>query len=98
LLKLQSAAERLSGLVCAMTTGPNDYYVFTSRRGDYPERWSWEIRRKSKPLGVKMTEDGLQSEMAATEDGLQSEMAAQFAGKRALAEFLTELSKEEKRK
>ena len=70
-----------------MTTGPNDYYVFTSRRGDYPERWSWEIRRKSKPLGVKMTEDGF-----------QSEMAAQFAGKRALAEFLTEFSNEEKRK
>jgi Protein of unknown function (DUF3622) len=85
--KLQSAAERLSGLVCAMTTGPNDYHVFTSRRGNYPERWSWEIRRKSKPLGVKMTEDGF-----------QSEMAAQFAGKRALADFLTELSKEEKRK
>ena len=70
-----------------MTTGPDDYYVFTSRRGNYPERWSWEIRRKSKSLGVKMTEDGF-----------QSEMAAQFAGKRALADFLTELSKEEKRK
>jgi hypothetical protein len=87
LLKLQSAAERLSGLICAMTTGLNDYYVVTSRRGDYPERWSWEIRRKSKPLGVKMTGDGF-----------QSEMAAQFAGKRALADFLTELSKEEKHK
>lgn len=57
-------------------TGPNDYYVITSRRGNYPERWSWEVRRKSKPLGVKMTEDGF-----------QSEMAAQFAGKRALAKF-----------
>ncbi|MET3972244.1 hypothetical protein ABID62_008348 [Bradyrhizobium sp. S3.9.1] len=31
-----------------------------------------------------------------TGDGLQSEMAAQFAGKQALAEFLAELSKEEK--
>ncbi|MHB8270220.1 hypothetical protein [Bradyrhizobium sp.] len=85
--KLQSAAERQSGLVCAMTTGLNDYYVVTSRRGDYPERWSWEIRRKSKPLGIKMTGDGF-----------QSEMAAQIAGKRALVDFLTELSKEEKRK
>jgi hypothetical protein len=64
----------------------NDYYVVTSRRGELPDRWSWEIRRKSKPLGIKMTGDGL-----------QSEMAAQFAGKQALAEFLADLSKEEKR-
>jgi hypothetical protein len=64
----------------------NDYYVITSRRGEFPDRWSWEIRRKSKPLGIKMTEDGY-----------QSEMAAQFAGKNALAEFLADLSKEEKR-
>jgi hypothetical protein len=63
----------------------HDYYVFTSRRGDYPERWSWEIRRKSKPLGVKLTADGF-----------QSDVAAQFAGKRALEDFLCELSKEEK--
>jgi hypothetical protein len=33
-----------------------------------------------------------------TKDGFESEMAAQFEGKRALADFLTELSKEEKRK
>jgi hypothetical protein len=64
----------------------NDYYVITSRRNQLPERWSWEIRRKSKPLGIKMTGDGF-----------QSETAAQFAGKQALAEFLADLSKEEKR-
>ena len=64
----------------------NDYYVITSQRGQQPERWSWEIRRKSKPLGIKMTGDGY-----------QSDTAAQFAGKQALAEFLIELSKEEKR-
>jgi hypothetical protein len=68
-----------------MTTRPNDYYIFASRRGEYPERWSWEIRRKSKPLGVKLMEDGF-----------QSKMAAEFAGKRALADFLADLSKEEK--
>jgi hypothetical protein len=68
-----------------MTTGPHDYYVVTSRHGNYPERWSWEILRKSKPLGVKMTGDGF-----------QSEAAARFAGKRALADFLADLSKEEK--
>jgi hypothetical protein len=70
-----------------MTRDPiNDYYVFTSRRGQHPDRWSWEIRRKSKPLGVKMTGDGF-----------QSDTAAQFAGKQALADFLADLSKEEKR-
>ena len=88
MLKLQSVAHRVSGLVCAMTDNPlNDYYVVTSRRDERPERWSWEIRRKSKPLGIKMTADGF-----------QSETAAQFAGKRALADFLFDLLKEEKRK
>ena len=67
-----------------MTVHPNDYYVITSRRGGHPDRWSWEIRRKSKLLGVKMTGDGY-----------QSDTAAQFAGKRALAD-LSDLSKEEK--
>jgi hypothetical protein len=63
----------------------NDYYVITSRRGQNPDRWSWEIRRKSKPLGIKMTGDGF-----------QSDTAAQFAGKQALTDFLSDLSKEEK--
>jgi hypothetical protein len=52
-----------------MAIDPNDYYVVTSQRGVQPPRWSWEIRRKSKPLGIKMTEDGY-----------QSDTAAQFAG------------------
>jgi len=69
-----------------MAVDPNDYYVITSRRGEHPDRWSWEIRRKSKPLGIKMTGDGF-----------QSDTAAQFAGKQALADFLSDLSKEEKR-
>ncbi len=67
-----------------MATKPNDYYVVTFRRGEYPNRWSWEIRRKSKPLGIKMIADGF-----------QSQMAAEFAGKRALADFLADLSKED---
>jgi hypothetical protein len=69
-----------------MIVHPNDYYVVTSRRGERPDRWSWEIRRKSKPLGIKMAGDGY-----------QSDAAAQFAGKQALAVFLTDLEKEEKR-
>ena len=77
----------MSGLVCAMADHPiNDYYVITSRRGQNPDRWSWEIRRKRKPLGIKMTGNGFQS------DG-----AAQFAGKQALADFLSDLAKEKKR-
>ena len=64
----------------------SEYYVITSRRGEHPERWSWEIRRRSTPLGVKLTADGF-----------QSDAAAKFAGKRALDEFLSELAKEEKR-
>ena len=64
----------------------NNYYVITSRYGDNPERWRWEIRRKSIPLGIKLIADGF-----------QSETAAKFAGNRALDEFLSELSKEERR-
>jgi hypothetical protein len=67
-----------------MAINSGDYYVITARRGEHPERWSWEIHRKSKPLGIKMAADGF-----------RSEMAAQFAGKRILAEFLDALSKEE---
>ena len=63
-----------------------DYYLVTARRGEHPERWSWEIRRKSKPLGIKLSGDGF-----------QSDSAAKFAGKRALDDFLSELAKEERR-
>ena len=65
----------------------SDYYVVTSKRGEHPDRWSWEIRRRSKPLGVKL--------MA---HGFQSDSVAQVAGKRALDEFLSALSKEERRR
>jgi hypothetical protein len=73
--------------MCGMTSRPDDYHVITSRQGGNPERWSWEILRKSTPLGVKISGDGY-----------QSNSAAQFAGKLALADFLTELSEEEKRR
>jgi hypothetical protein len=64
----------------------NDYYVVTSRTGDNPVRWNWEIRRKSMPLGIRLTDSGF-----------QSETAAQFAGNKALTDFLAELAKEENR-
>ena len=85
-----SAYRELVGncLVQPHEHGATDYYVFTSRQGEkHPERWSWEIRRKSKPLGVKLTGDGY-----------QSEAAAQFAGRRALTELLAGLAKEERRR
>jgi hypothetical protein len=69
-----------------MTIHPDDYHVITSLRVGHSDRWSWEICRKSTPLGVKMTGDGY-----------QSDTAAQFAGKQALAVFLSDLAKEEKR-
>jgi hypothetical protein len=71
----------------ATAMSSNDYYVITSKRGEHPDGWSWEIRRRSKPLGVKL--------MA---HGFQSDSAAQVAGKRALDEFLSEVSKEEQRR
>ena len=69
-----------------MVDSANDYYVVIFRRREQPERWSWEMVRKSKPLGVWLTADGF-----------QSETAAQFAGRRALEDFLIQLSKEERR-
>ncbi|MBR1147952.1 DUF3622 domain-containing protein [Bradyrhizobium sp. AUGA SZCCT0431] len=69
-----------------MPINPNDYYATTSRTGEQPERWKWEIHRKSQPLGIKMTVDGF-----------QSDSAAQFSGKKALADFLSDLAKEDKR-
>jgi hypothetical protein len=86
--ELRSATVRQHGLVCIMATHPiNDYYVVTSRSGEHPNRWNWEIHRKSKPLGIKMIGDGF-----------QSDTAARFAGRQALADFLCDLLKEEKQK
>jgi hypothetical protein len=71
-----------------MATHPiNDYYVVTRRQGERPDRWSWEIRRKSTPLGIKMIAEGY-----------QSDSAARTAGRQALADFLSDLLKEQKRK
>jgi hypothetical protein len=63
-----------------------DYHVTTTRTGQNPERWSWEIQRKSLPLGIKMGGSGY-----------PTNTAAQVAGAEALADFLSDLSKEEQR-
>ncbi|WP_050630347.1 hypothetical protein [Bradyrhizobium viridifuturi] len=69
-----------------MTINPDDYYLTTFRTGNSPERWGWEICRRSRPLGIRMTADGY-----------QSDSAAQFAGTKALANFISELVKEDRR-
>jgi hypothetical protein len=64
----------------------SEYYIITSREREYPKAWCWQIQRRSKPMGVKLSGNSF-----------QSEAAAEFAGKRALAELLEALSKEELR-
>ena len=92
-------AQKPKSLACSNKTGAeapvkgaaamrnNDYYLVTLRSGEHAVRWSWKIRRKSKPLGVRLLAHGF-----------QSDSAAQIAGKRALDEFLSALSKEEQRR
>ena len=63
-----------------------DYYIVTVDTGTGPHPWRWELRRRSRPMGVKLG-DG----------GYQSQHAAEFAGKRALGEFLTALASDGKR-
>jgi hypothetical protein len=68
-----------------METGP-DYYIVISETGERLCPWGWEIRRHSKPMGVKIAADGH-----------QSKTAAEYAGKMALARFLEALVMEERR-
>ena len=69
-----------------MTTQP-DYYLITFMTDERPYPWAWEIKRHSKPMGIRFVNGGYQSKASAV-----------IAGRRALLEFLEELAKEEKRK
>jgi hypothetical protein len=69
----------------ASTADDTDYFVFTSESGNTPNPWSWEIRRKSRPIGIKLSESSF-----------RSSQAADFADKRTLSDFLIELVREEK--
>ena len=60
-----------------------DFFVAVKRRRRLRE-WSWEIQRRSKPLGVRL--DG---------DGFKSEFAAKLAGEKALRDLLDGLAQEE---
>jgi hypothetical protein len=68
-----------------MATEP-DYYIVVFETDKRPYPWRWEIRRHSKPMGVRITKGGY-----------QSQAAAEYAGKIALARFLEALTVEEKR-
>jgi hypothetical protein len=64
-------------------TVAGDFFVAVKRRRLLRE-WSWEIQRRSKPLGVRL--DG---------DGFKSEFATKLAGEKALRDFLDGLAQEE---
>jgi hypothetical protein len=61
-----------------------DYFVVTKRRRRLRE-WSWEIQRRLKPLGIRLSGDGF-----------KSEFAAKLAGEKALRELLDGLAQEDK--
>jgi len=59
------------------------FYVVVSRTGSGQDSWCWEIRRKRRPMGVRLWEDGF-----------RSYSAARLAGRQALEDFLNGLSME----
>jgi general stress protein YciG len=46
-----------------------DYFVIVARRGDPPDWWIWEIRRKSNPDGRYFSAEGFRSAKAAADAG-----------------------------
>ena len=69
-----------------MNSQDRDYYIETVETGARPHPWRWELRRRSSPMGIKLGAGGYQSEAAAL-----------YAGKQALAEFLKDLSRENRK-
>jgi hypothetical protein len=57
------------------------FYVVVSRAGSQHDGWCWEIRRKRRPMGVRLWQDGF-----------RSHRAAQLAGQDALEDFLNGLA------
>ena len=68
-----------------MATGP-DYYIVTIDTEQGPMPWRWELRRRSRPMGVRFGRSGY-----------QSKASAEYAGKRELENFQNALAKEERR-
>ncbi len=57
------------------------FYVVVSRNGSERGAWCWEIRRKRRPMGVRLWQGGFRSHRAAL-----------LAGKDALEDFLNSLA------
>jgi hypothetical protein len=57
------------------------FYIVVCRTGSEPNAWCWEIRRKRRPMGVRLWQGGF-----------RSHRAAQRAGKDALEDFLNGLA------
>lgn len=70
-----------------MNSQDRDYYIETVDMGVRPHPWRWELKRHNSPMGIKLGAGGYQSEAAAL-----------YAGQRALAEFLKDLAREDRRK
>ena len=77
---MRSASEQVSYSVPISFS--DDYFVVI-RRGGRPGAWTWEIQRRSKPIGVRLNGDGF-----------NSEFAAKLAGEKALRELLDGLAQE----
>jgi len=61
----------------------SEYSVSITSVGKPPE-WRWEIKRRPKPLGIKLYANGF-----------KSENAAKLAGEKALRELLDGIAREE---
>jgi hypothetical protein len=59
------------------------FYIAISWSGNRQDAWCWELRRKWKPMGVKLRESGF-----------RSRSAAEVAGKQALDDFIAALPRE----
>ena len=65
-----------------MSPDHSDYFVTTRGEGR-PPLWTWEIQRRSKPLGVRLSGGGF-----------KSELAAKLAGEKALSELRAGLAEQ----
>jgi len=61
----------------------NEYSVSITSSGK-PPQWQWEIKRRPKPLGIKLYANGF-----------RSEKAAKLAGEKALRKLLDSIAREQ---
>ena len=64
----------------------NEYFVSVTISGK-PPQWQWEIKRRPKPLGIKLYANGF-----------KSEKAAKLAGEKALRELLDGVAGEQSKR